>query len=938
MSDIEQRADLSVDLQVDPELYQEQMNLEQRSYQLGKERFERTIEKRREAGHEDRTSYGSRFIGHKVGELADALQNLHVEVSGKAKSGKPSVHALADVEIASIGFLQAAMLTLQNIVASVSKPTSYTSVAVSIGKSLEEELFLAKLKDEDNKLLKTIQRRIDQKNDPKHKMDSAVRIARMADVERNPWTEKKKLQTGQYLMEVAHSLFASWFTIEDVAQSTKNGRHKVVKHIVATPEMIDWIADNADQVAELTPVREPMCIPPIRWDHGMSHGGGYLSAYNRPVRMVKTRHRNYLTELKSAYMPEVIRALNAAQETPWRIRSHVVDLHEKLREIGRTVENAKMPALENVELPQKPEWAKEHSTQRRLIYGWEQACAKSPFNKPPKPPVHPEYAKREPIWNNYRKQAAMTFDENVARKGQRVNFNLIMGTAKRFQDFEAIYFPHQLDFRGRLYAVPNLNPQTADWIKGLVEFSKGKRLGTEGLWWFKVHVANLFGVDKVTFAERVQWTEKNWTILTACADDPIEVRLWEEADKPFQAYAACIEMKGIELEGTDYVSHMPIDLDGSCSGLQNLGMALRCEVTGRAVNLIPQDSPADIYTQVMNKVVDHMEEYMGDAGTREEARTKAVEHAKTYYLKTVKGADNRKWPAVLNKIISGDEITKQQREVKRELDYHMSYWEWLQFGVNRRHCKRSVMTFPYGSKEYGFREQVMEDTLNPLKKKRDELIAQGADDREVEELFPFSNDGFMAAGAMARLLYRYVRETVLKAAEIMEWMQTTAKLVAAQGRPVRWTTNLGFPVMQAYRQSKLRKITTRLFGSRMQLRIREDQENMDTVRAGNAISPNVTHSLDSSHLLKLVSMSVQEGFDSFALIHDSFGTHAADTGRFFQIIREAFVALYEGDYFNRLRDEFLAQLPPELRDEVPPIPLHGSLDIESVLHSDYAFA
>jgi DNA-directed RNA polymerase len=938
MNDVNQRSDLTIDMKVDPELYQEQINLERRSYELGKERFEAAVQKRRDAGHEDKTSYGSRFIGHMVGDLAVALINLHEEISGKSQVGKPAVHALADAEIASIGFREAAMLTLQNIIASISQPTPYATVAVHIGKAIEDELFLASLKAEDDKLLKVIQRRIDQKNDPKHKMDSAVRIARMASVERDPWSEKKKLQTGQYLVEIATSLFASRFEVKDIAQPNKNGRQKVVKHIVATQEMIDWIANNVEQVAELTPVREPMCIPPVRWSHGMSHGGGYLSAYNRPVRMVKTRSRDYLEELKSAHMPEVIRALNAAQETPWRIRKHVVALHDKLREIGRTVTGSKMPELENVQVPEKPEWGKEHSAQRKLVYKWSEECKANPFNKPPKPPVHPEYEKREVIWNNYRKQAAMAFDENVSRKGQRVNFNLIMGTAKRFMDFESIYFPHQLDFRGRLYAVPNLNPQTADWIKGLLEFSEGRRLGPEGLWWFKVHVANLFGVDKVSFDERVAWTEKNWTILTACADDPIEVRLWEEADKPFQAYAACVEVRGIELEGADYVSHMPIDLDGSCSGLQNLGMALRCEITGAAVNLIPSDAPADIYSEVMDKVQAHMEETMGGAESREEALRKAAEYAKTYYLKTIKGADNRTWPAFLNKVMGDGKLNKGQREVKRELEYHMAYWEWLQFGLTRNHVKRSVMTFPYGSKEYGFREQVMEDTLGPLKKQRDNLLSKGYSEDKANRVFPFSGDGFMAAGAMARLLYKYVRDTVLKAAEIMEWMQKTAKLVAAQGRPVRWTTNLGFPVMQAYRQSKLRQINTRLFGSRMQLSIREEQENMDTVRAGNAISPNVTHSLDSSHLLKLVSMSVQEGMKSFALIHDSFGVHAADTGRFFQIIREAFVELYRNDYFGQLRDEFLAQLPPELREEVPSLPEHGRLDIESVIKSDYAFA
>ncbi|AHI30254.1 DNA-directed RNA polymerase [Marinobacter similis] len=263
----------------------------------------------------------------------------------------------------------------------------------------------------------------------------------------------------------------------------------------------------------------------------------------------------------------------------------------------------------------------------------------------------------------------------------------------------------------------------------------------------------------------------------------------------------------------------------------------------------------------------------------------------------------------------------------------------MKLGINRKHCKRSVMTFPYGSKEFGFREQVLEDTINPLKKHCDQLLdSRAIDDRGYRELFPFHNDGFDAAGIMAKLLYKYVRETVLKAAEAMEWMQGIARLVASQGRPVRWTTPLGFPVCQNYRKYNMRTVKTRIFGKALDLTIREEMEEMDIMRAGNAISPNVTHSLDSSHLLKLVAQSVVEGLDSFALIHDSFGTHAADTDVFFRVIREAFMRLYEEAVLENLREEFMAQLPPDIRGEVAPVPLSGSLDISSILNSLYAFA
>ena len=53
--------------------------------------------------------------------------------------------------------------------------------------------------------------------------------------------------------------------------------------------------------------------------------------------------------------------------------------------------------------------------------------------------------------------------------------------ADKFKDEKAIYMVYQLDFRGRIYAVPNyLNPQGTDFAKGLLLFSEAKKLNEQG--------------------------------------------------------------------------------------------------------------------------------------------------------------------------------------------------------------------------------------------------------------------------------------------------------------------------------------------------------------------------------------------------------------------------------------------------------------------------
>lgn len=46
-----------------------------------------------------------------------------------------------------------------------------------------------------------------------------------------------------------------------------------------------------------------------------------------------------------------------------------------------------------------------------------------------------------------------------------------------------------------------------DIARGLLSFSKGEKLGENGFYWLKVHLANKAGKDKLSFEERVKYVE-----------------------------------------------------------------------------------------------------------------------------------------------------------------------------------------------------------------------------------------------------------------------------------------------------------------------------------------------------------------------------------------------------------------------------------------------
>ena len=95
--------------------------------------------------------------------------------------------------------------------------------------------------------------------------------------------------------------------------------------------------------------------------------------------------------------------------------------------------------------------------------------------------------------------------------------------------------------------------------------------------------------------------------------------------------------------------------------------------------------------------------------------------------------------------------------------------------------------------------------------------------------------------------------------------------------------------------------------------------------------------MDAAHLMLTVLEGLDQGITSYSLIHDSFGTHAGETEKFFGLIRLAFVDMYENyDPFQ----EVLMSTEAALDDvsKVPEVPTRGTLDLEGILNSNYAFA
>jgi len=815
---------------VHPDLLQEQLALEMGMRDAGVLRFRKSIERMIKNKTQDETSYGQRLVSHQILPVAEALE--HWVEAGRGRAGslriaQPYLEAIGDYRVVAMLGLKAVTSQLMQ-----DRPR-LTRVAVSIGKMLEDELRCRHLRSADKKAYNGLVKATKDKGQYKRKADTAKFIlSKKENIGWDNWPDKHCLHIGMAVIDCIQDTVG----LIEFYELRENG--KTITCIRPTEDAREWVVKNVEFMKFLAPVLEPMIIPPQRWVSGELRGG-YISDHIPRRTLVKTLNRKYLEELKYADMPIVLSALNAAQETAYRINTEVLDL---LYEVAaRNSEMGDVPRAELFEIPPKP--------------------ADVDYN---------EQSRYE-----YRKRAKAVHEANVQLTSRRISFMGVLATAKKYSKYGAIYFPYQTDFRSRIYPIPHLNPQGPDYMKALLQFSEGKRIGEEGIAWMKVHIANLFGVDKVSFDDRIAWVDENTEELLACAAEPMDNKLWLDADKPFMAWVACRELAGIMRHGADHISHMPVNLDGSCSGIQHLSMAFKDEIGGKAVNLVPSDVPSDIYRMVAEETVRSLEETCQNSPVAEN------------------GTPLEQW--------------------------------WLDFGIDRKVCKRNCMTYPYGSKQRGFSDQILEDTLDPALKKGDATLPENVVSAKL-------------ASVLANVNYASVRKVVVKASEAMDWMQEAARMVAKEGRPVTWKTPIGFPVVQDYRATREIRVETTLAGDRKTLSIREDTLKPDTRKAANSISPNVVHSLDATHLMMVVAKAHEEGMRSFSLIHDSFGVHACDMPRFYGIIRETMVELYDGGVFESLSDQFKAQIHPDKHDDFPPLPENGTLDPELILDSQYCFA
>lgn len=810
------------------DLYSRQLTLEGEMSHQGAKRFWEGIQKAREGGQESKTVYGMHLAKAAVKPLKEAIA-AYLEVQAGVQRGPRPV---------AVRFLSrlapevAAYITVKIVLDGLTLQRTVQKTAIMIGSGIEDEVRFARFATVSKPLWTVLNKDIAARTHlQSRKRGTLIHCMKkasgtQADLLWDDWGQIDKFHLGYRCLDllVQTSSLVKIVTIQ-------HGPKKSTTMVHATDETMKWVEGKTGRSELLSPVFLPTIIPPKPWTS--PYGGGYYSPGIRPLKLVKTYQKNYLEELshRTDEMPIVYESVNAVQATPWRINTAVLTVMQATwdSEIGI----GDLPPRQDIPLPPKPPDITTNKESRTL---WKRAASK-------------------------------VYAQNAKLGSRRLQMVKLLHLAEKFQPERAIYFPHQLDFRGRLYAIPSyLNPQGNDMAKALLEFSEGKPLGDAGMRWLLIHAANSWGMDKISLAAREAWTRGCLQDILSCAEHPLEERWWTGAEKPWQFLAVCCELRAAILQ-PDYVSHLPVSVDGTCNGLQNFSAMLRDPVGGAATNLLPSEQPNDIYQQVAE---------VAKARIRLEA-------------------------------LAGEPLAIS----------------WEVFGFDRKATKRPVMVLPYGGTLFSARQYLLDYITTRV---------------EGGEQTPWGDDHFPASLYLAKHVWASIGEVVIAARAAMGWLQTVATLAASEGLPVNWTTPVGFPVLQAYADMRPRTVSTMLGDRVVQHLLQEETDKLDTRRQSSGISPNMVHSMDAACLMLSVHKCRAAGLGHFAMVHDSYGVHAADMEILGVCLREAFVELYQRDVLEEFRGSIAAGLSEKNLQLLPAVPEKGTLDLAMVKQSVYFFA
>lgn len=810
-----------------------QLQVEESTYTEAKNRLRRDNEKSNNRQAWSESKLGISFTQSASRQFASAVATFLNQPASEGRRLNRAAEKLRETGLESEVIAHLFTKALFNMLPLTHrKRVKRVSLCIKAADLIHDEWRIRVFAREDNRrnLLKKLFKQFDKRTYPRDWRKRTIMNYFYAEqVEWAGWTTHDKLHVG-------YALLLLFRESTSLVQAPRDSIY-----VDPTPELIAAVEAAMENRVMDYMIYPPMVMKPLPWTVNHLFRGGYLSTkLIRRYPIIKGSKKRDVPRFMSMQWDSLLPAINALQETPWRVNKQTLDVLEWVM-FERGGGMAGLPLADAKPLPPEPEG---YRTDEEVRKAHDRICFL----------IHSE-------------------NREIISKRLQVLFTITI--AKQFKNFKAIYFPHNLDSRGRAYPLPAfLNPQGPDFTKSLLEFADGMPIeNEEHAAWLAIAGANAYGNDKISLQERVNWVQDNDEMIFSIARDPKGDLRWMEASEPFQFLRFCFEWSAFWKTGFGFASHMVVPVDATCSGLQHYSAMLRDEVGGRSVNLIPGLPRQDIYQDVADRVNESLVNAPAEMVTMAKA--------------------------------------------------------WLTFGINRKITKRQVMVVPYA----GTFASCMEYTRAAVTEKiKDGVMAPwGSDDPNpwivyLSKLIWEAIDHTVVKGKEA------MRWLSKSASEYTKWANKIEG--TAYDKRMSWVTPDGFEAIHYRAEEKKHRVETYLDG-RVQLAYHEPTAKLEGRDMALAVAPNFVHSYDACLLRMSVIKGLDLGITHFGMVHDSFGVHACQMGSFVQTcIKPSFIEMYSGNEIAK----FEARLPDEVRAGLDPTPEQGVLDLNGVMENEFFFS
>ncbi len=484
------------------------------------------------------------------------------------------------------------------------------------------------------------------------------------------------------------------------------------------------------------------------------------------------------------------------------------------------------------------------------------------------------------------------------------------------------------DFRGRIYVdTPWFSPQGADVQRAMLEFAEGQPLTEEGRRNLKRHGGGLakrslvlkdlgiVGRNVVAFDERERWVDTHVDAIRASARNPLAHTFWFHASgDPFQFLAFCIEWDR-QCSDPQAPCHLPVQIDGSCSGLQHMSALCGSLPLALAVNVIrrPDGLPADIYSELAEAVRDRL-------ASQREFESAPAEPAP----------------------VLGDSKA-DVRTIAYDMLRERRHW------ITRDTAKKVIMTVPYGAGLFSQAGHVLDGLIDaqcPLSetdatafealgqlivdsRKAKKTKAAGKAGSEPARTADTETLVWLGLRRVAQCITDELRlalderypaatrfkETVTRIGEAVLRNRGAGALAKTlpPRLPLAWPAPSGLAVCQPGFLTKPAHRSISLVGRKKPISVGfiEHLPEVDLVKQVNSLMPNLIHSLDATHLLRSIRDLAGRGIRSFGSIHDCIQCLPNDLPLIQGVIRDQFFKLYAPTPGDR---KDVAGLPKVLAD------------------------